>query len=258
MKSALVGYSGFVGSNLNKQYSFDYLYNSSNIDDICSMSYDLLVFSGVPAVKWKANQEPEKDLNIILKLEEILRTVKAKKFVLISTIDVYAKPLHLDEDFDCSSLANNAYGANRLIFEEFCSTEFDDCTIVRLPGLFGTGLKKNVIYDLLNDNCLDMINTESSLQYYYLDKLWSDIKKADESGIKLINLFTEPIKTEDIVTQFFPEKLDDLGKNKVNEVNYDLYTKYSKLRGKSEKYLYTKEEVLVDLATFIKSYRAKK
>ena len=42
-----------------------------------------------------------------------------------------------------------------MAFEDFCVRTFAGCVVVRLPGLFGEGLKKNVLYDLLNDNRLD-------------------------------------------------------------------------------------------------------
>ena len=60
-ENALVGYTGFVGSNLLKQHPFQHLYNSKNISDIAGKSFDLLVFSGAQAVKWWANQNPEED-----------------------------------------------------------------------------------------------------------------------------------------------------------------------------------------------------
>jgi len=255
MKTALVGYTGFVGSNLKQQYHFDDLYNSSNINELLNKEYELIVFAGVPAVKWLANKEPKKDLETIRSLENILKTVNAKNFILISTIDVYPVVQACDEDFDCSSLDNHAYGTNRLRFENFCMNEFDNCMIARLPALFGNGIKKNVIYDLLNGNCLDMINMKSSFQYYFLDRLWSDIKKAEENNIKIINLFTEPISTEEIILKFFPDKVHKIGLNKSLEMHYNLYTKYACLWDEKGRYIYSKQELLNDLGVFVKRYK---
>lgn len=258
MKKALVGYTGFVGSNLNSQHKFDDFYNSLNINELKNKEYDLIIFAGVPSVKWLANKEPEKDLTIIDNLIDILKTVKTKKFILISTIDVYPLTSKLNEDYDCSSLDNHAYGSNRLKFENFCSLNFSGSMIVRLPGLFGDGIKKNVIYDLLNDNCLDMINIDSSFQYYFLDNLWSDIEKAYNEKIKVINLFTEPITTKEIIDNFFQEKINEVGKNKVRKGNYNLFTKYSSLWNRKENYISTKQDVLKDLEIFIERYENKK
>jgi len=253
MRTALIGYTGFVGSNLKQQYNFTDVYNSKNFQEMKGQEYDLVVCAGVSSVKWMANKEPLKDLEGIKALEDILSTVKTKQFVLISTIDVYATTQYLDEDFDCASVSNHAYGTHRLAFEKFCTDKFGKCTIVRLPGLFGDGLKKNVIYDLLNDNCLEMINTKSSYQYYYLKHLWSDVQVAIDNDIKLINLFTEPVPTEEIYSTFFPEK--KIGQEAVPEGHYNLNTKYAKFWGHNGHYVYTKDDMLEQLSEFIQTYK---
>ena len=43
MKKALIGYTGFVGSNLQAQIKFDDFYNSKNIQDIKDKEYDVVV-----------------------------------------------------------------------------------------------------------------------------------------------------------------------------------------------------------------------
>ena len=253
MRTALIGYTGFVGSNLMQQHDFTSLYNSKNFQNMEGKEFDLVVCAGISAVKWMANKEPEKDMANIKALEDILATINAKQFILISTIDVYAVTKGKDENFDCSSVNNHAYGAYRLAFEKFCDNKFDDCTIVRLPGLFGDGLKKNVIFDLLNDNCLEMINDKSSFQYYYLKHLWKDIQIALDNDIKLINLFTEPISTQEIHKIFFASK--GIGEEEVPESHYDLYTRYAHNWNNSGNYIYTKNEMIQQLSEFIEDYK---
>lgn len=255
MKTALIGYTGFVGSNLMKQYNFTDLYNSKNFQQMKDQKYDIVICAGISAVKWMANKEPNKDIADIKLLEEILVTIKAKQFILISTIDVYPLTQGKDEGFDCDSIKNHSYGTHRLAFEQFCINHFKNCTVVRLPGLFGEGLKKNVIYDLLNDNCLEMINTKSSFQYYYLKYLWQDIQKAVVNNIKCINLFTEPVSTQDIYEAFFASK--SIGQFVAPEAHYDLYTKHASIWGNSSKYIYTKSQIMQHLSEFITDYKHK-
>ncbi len=219
-------------------------------------TYDLVVCAGISAVKWIANKEPEKDKAKIKELADILNTIKTKQFILISTIDVYSKFKEKNEDYKCVIRDCPPYGKHRLEFEHFCFKKFSDCTIVRLPSLFGKGLKKNIIYDLLNDNCLKMINKRSSFQYYNLNYLWNDIQKAMQNDIKLINLFTEPIKTLDIITSFFPIK--KCGEQASAESHYNLQTKYAHLWEKNIPYIYTREEVMKDLHNFITQYKNKR
>lgn len=252
MREALIGHTGFVGNNLLQQHEFTDLYNSKNYKEMSGQEYDLVVCAGVSAVKWLANKEPEKDSASINALQDVLSTVSARQFILISTIDVYPVTHGKDESFDCGSVENHAYGKHRLSFEEFCANKFNDCAIIRLPGLFGNGLKKNVIYDLLNDNCLEMINVESSFQYYYLNNLWADIQIAVKNNLKLLNLFTDPVQTREIYETFFPSK--KIGQDKVQEAHYDLHTKYASYWNNSGDYIYTKDQVMQQLTEFIETY----
>ncbi|KPJ92285.1 MAG: hypothetical protein AMJ55_10030 [Gammaproteobacteria bacterium SG8_15] len=249
MKRALVGYTGFVGGNLHRQSHFDFLYNSKNFNEIKGQSFDEVVCAGISAVKWQANKDPQTDREKIKALEDVLSSITAKRFILISTIDVYPVAQGVDESFDCHSMDNHAYGTHRLAFEDFCLTQFPECYIVRLPGLFGDGLKKNVIYDLLNDNCLEMINPKSAFQYYYLSNLWSDIQVAIKANVRLVNFFTEPVSSAEIIQRYFPDKA--VGQNPLPEAHYDLRTCYASLWGKVGSYIYSKEEVINQLDEFI-------
>src|ERR1700678_1196565 len=195
----LVGYTGFVGWNLAPQHPFSSLYRSTNISEIEGKSYDLLVCSGVSAAKWRANQAPAEDRAAIDGLLRHLSRVKAARVILISTVDVYPVTKGVDETFDCGKLPNHAYGTNRLYVEKAITEQFPASYVVRLPGLFGAGLKKNVIYDLLHDNCLDAIQPASVFQYYDMSGLWNDLEQIQKQNIRLINLATEPIATETIL-----------------------------------------------------------
>ena len=75
--NALIGYTGFIGSNLKNQYDFKDLYNSKNIYDIEGKSYDLIVCSGAYSRKWYANKYSEEDLKQIKLLCRHLSKAKA-------------------------------------------------------------------------------------------------------------------------------------------------------------------------------------
>lgn len=256
MNNALIGYTGFVGSNILEQSSFDQLYNSKNFQDMREQSFDEVICAGVSAVKWMANKEPEKDRENIQKLEDVLSTISAKRFILISTIDVYPVISDYDESYDCSAVQNNAYGSHRLEFEKFCMETFSDCYIIRLPGLFGMGLKKNVIFDLMNHNCLDMINLASSFQYYDLSNISSDIRRSISNELHLVNLFTEPVKTQTIIDKFFSnEVFEGLGSSSAPETHYALKSQFSRVLDGVNGYVYNESQVLEQLGNFIKQSR---
>jgi hypothetical protein len=149
MKKALIGYTGFVGSNINLSTYFDFQFNSKNIELILEKKYGLVISAGVRAEKFLANKYPENDLNGINELTNILKDLKTKKFVLISTIDVYDNPVDVDENTIIDKSKCQPYGLNRIYLEEFVKENFLDYLIVRLPALYGRGLKKNFIYDMM-------------------------------------------------------------------------------------------------------------
>lgn len=150
--NALVGYTGFVGSNIyaSAGNAIDTVYNSKNIGDAYGTNPDLLIYAGLRAEKYLANNEPEKDMQLIEQAEENIRKINPRKLVLISTIDVFKVPKNVDENsvIDIENL--HAYGYNRYQLELWVRENYPDSLIIRLPGLLGKNIKKNFIYDYIN------------------------------------------------------------------------------------------------------------
>lgn len=148
--NALVGYTGFVGSNIYESGRFDAVYNSKNVQEAYGTQPDLLVYAGLRAEKYLANKDPEKDMELILQAEDNIAKIDPKKLVLISTIDVFKVPKDVDENSEIDTVDLHAYGLNRYRLEQWVREKYPDALIVRLPGLFGKNLKKNFIYDYIN------------------------------------------------------------------------------------------------------------
>lgn len=251
-KNALIGYSGFVGSTLRKQFDFQYFYRSTNINEIKGNEFDLVVCAGAPAVKWLANKEPENDKKNIENLIYHLSKIKAKKFILISTVDVFSSPNLSNEETFVNKESLHAYGLHRRILEEFVERNFDDHIIVRLPGLVGPGLKKNIIYDFLNDNNISAIDSRSVFQFYPMVNLWKDIEIAIENSLKIIHLTSEPISTAEIADKVFGIK--DF-QNEVLDIppKYDFQTNYVDIYEGKLNYQYSKKEVLLSIRSYAQS-----
>lgn len=147
---ALVGYTGFVGSNIYESGQFDAVYNSRNIQDAYGTNPDLLIYSGLRAEKYLANNAPEKDMELIVQAQENISKINPKKLVLISTIDVFKNPNNVDENSIIDTDELHAYGFNRYQLELWVRDQYSDALIIRLPGLFGKNIKKNFIYDYIN------------------------------------------------------------------------------------------------------------
>jgi len=248
VKSALIGYSGFVGGYLASRLQFDLAINRANAHELSRQGLERLVCAGLPAAKWIANREPDADRRNVLQLCEILGTVTARSVVLISTIDVYPRTHGLDEGFDCSSESNHSYGRHRLEFELFVRERFPHALILRLPALFGPGLRKNVLYDLMHGNQVDVINPESRFQWYPLERLPADIDRAERGNLLLANLFTEPIETRVILERCFPAV--SAGSRPQARAHYDLRTRHAAVFGGIGSYIMQADEVLGELDSF--------
>ncbi len=150
MQRALVGYTGFVGSNICAKAAFDGLYNTKNIEEAYGTEPDLLIYAGLRAEKYLANTAPEKDMALIEEAEENIRRIRPRRLVLISTIDVFKDPAGADEDTEIVTEGLHPYGYNRYRLEEWVRADYPDALIIRLPGLFGQNIKKNFIYDYIH------------------------------------------------------------------------------------------------------------
>ena len=173
--NALVGYTGFVGSNLLSEHAFDALYNSSNITEAFDTHPALLVYCGVPAEKFLANRSPEKDADVIENAFSNIRRIGPAEVVLISTADVYPLPVGVDEDAHIDETALMPYGKNRKELENRVEAYYEKRLVVRLPALYGANIKKNFIYDFIHripsrlseGRFRELASRKSEIEFFY-------------------------------------------------------------------------------------------
>jgi hypothetical protein len=251
MNDALIGHSGFVGSTLLRQRTFQHLFRSTNIEETRDRQFDLVVCAGAPAQKWIANREPEADKANILRLIESLDKLNCERFVLISTVDVFANPCGVDENTLPDENGLRAYGSHRLLLERFIEKKFPDSLIVRLPGLVGPGLRKNVIFDLHNDNNLSTVESRNIFQFYPIVNLWTDIQVALMSDINLLHLTAAPISVAQVASEGFGRNLDQhLAEH---PVQYDFRSCHSALFGIDGPYQYSMRDTLLAIRAYAQS-----
>lgn len=148
--AALIGHTGFVGSTLARQTGFAARYNSANIAQSAGREFDTLVCAAAPGSMLEANTAPQADQAKIHALIDQLSKIKAKRFILISSIAVLADFASGDDEDTTAFQTDLAYGRHRRELEAFVEDHFATHLIVRLPALFGEGLRKNFIFDLMN------------------------------------------------------------------------------------------------------------
>ncbi|MFO0958329.1 MAG: hypothetical protein U0800_13020 [Isosphaeraceae bacterium] len=254
MPDALIGHTGFVGGNLLRQRPFDALYRSTDIGELAGKAFDTIVCAGAPAEKWKANQDPERDRANLAPLRDALAKARADRLILLSTVDVFGRPIGVDEDTPVETDGLHAYGLHRYELEQFARDHYDRVLVVRLPGLFGRGLKKNVIYDFLHDNQVEKIHSEAAFQFYGLDRLWADIATALDAGLDLIHLTTEPVTVRELIGHAFDREFRNEPPG-VTAARYDFQTRHAALYGARGRYIQDRRGVLDDIRAFVASER---
>lgn len=251
MENALIGFSGFVGSTLLKQAHFDAIYRSTNVKEIRSREFNVVVCAGAPAQKWIANRDPADDRQKIDTLIGHLRTIKCKTFILISTVDVFKKPICVDEATPVQEAGLQPYGLHRRLLEKFVQDHFTCHLIVRLPGLVGPGLRKNVIFDFLNSNNLQAVESRGVFQFYPMVNLWYDIQTALQEGLQLVHLTAEPISVADVSLLGFGKQFTQELSNE--PPRYDMQTRYAAIFGSQGSYQYSVCETILAIRTYAQS-----
>ncbi len=248
--TALIGGTGLVGGTLLRSRQFDAVYRSTNIMQIAGRRFDHVICAGAPAEKWRANQDPAADWKNLERLVEALLAARIGKLVLISTVDVYGTPQGVTER-DAPSGAT-PYGRHRLDLERILSEHFPTL-VVRLPALFGPGLKKNAVYDLLHGNQLERIDDRGSFQFYDLARLSSDLEVAEAAGLPLVHFATEPVTIRRVAREAF--EFAFINRLEPPPASYDVRTLHAAAFGGSGGYLADAAEVLAGLRSFVAAER---
>jgi len=251
MEDALIGYTGFVGSTLLKQHYFRHKFRSINIPKIVGHEFNLVVCAAAPAQKWVANQNPVADHNNIENLISYISRIRCSKFVLISTVDVFKDPVNVNEDDDVDEVGLHPYGLNRRHLEKFVEKNFSKHLIVRLPGLVGPGLRKNIIFDFLNQNNLDAIDSRGVFQFYPTVNLWFDIQLALKLDLKLLHLTSAPLSVNEIALAGFGKYINHSLNNLLPL--YDFQSNYARLFGGESFYQYSRREVIQAVRAYAQS-----
>ena len=170
----VIGANGMVGSNIYEQFKIDHeviKITRENIREYSKEEFDIIFCAAVDGRKYLANLDPYKDLMKILLLFEEVKNYKCRKFVLISTVDVYNNNINIGDEDSQLNIENLNYGNNRLILEKILKTIFNEkLIIVRLQGLIAKNLKKNkwVFHPLT----LRMIQLFNFIHCHYSDHIF--------------------------------------------------------------------------------------
>ncbi|MET1051308.1 MAG: hypothetical protein ABWX65_01590 [Mycetocola sp.] len=257
MRTALIGYSGFVGSNLRSQYAFDDLYNTSNIADIRGQEYDLVVSAGNRADSFRINNNPDEDLADIDGLIEHVSAARIAKLALVSTVCVYPAGGAPNELTPLSDEGLTPYGRNRLHQERVLSSRFSTL-VLRLPQLLGDGLRKGIVYDLANNYRVEHIRPGGEFQYYDVRELWAHLEAARAADLSAFNLATPPLTSDVVARECFGIDISGQVPAEPESPFSAMYTRnmttvHSDVVGGDGPYLYSADDELERIRAFARS-----
>jgi nucleoside-diphosphate-sugar epimerase len=175
VKIAIIGSKGFVGKALCrniKKYNYEvFEITRENSDKYKSLEYDILINTAMPSKRFWSLNNPIEDVNAtIVKTAELLYEWNYKKFIQISS---FSSKMQIDIP----------YGAHKRAAEVLVENK-KNTLIVRLGALYGEGLDKSALFDLIQHN---KIYVDINSEYNYIDidfvANWI-VENLDKIGIK--------------------------------------------------------------------------
>jgi dTDP-4-dehydrorhamnose reductase len=245
----IIGHTGLVGSHICASNSFSHYVNSRNIDDYVNRDLQAAVVTAGDARKWYAKDNPTEFEKAQDELFEKIASMNFRDIILISTTDVLDISSATEERVIDPLNIKTHYGKVKYKFEQDLG-EICNLKIIRLPGLFGAGLKKNLIFDLINNSKITPMNPASTFQMFDLINIKSYLDLIIRKNIPLLHLAVEPTSVLDICTLFGRLDLIDI---KAPKFSYDMKSIYAQ-QTSDNSYFQNKTEVINGIIKFRDSY----
>lgn len=191
MQVFVVGGEGFVGSAyvrlFNKLGMNCVTISRANYADFAGQSCDLLINSNGNSKKFLADKDPKAEFEAsVFSVVRTLADFDAKTYVFLSTGDVYPRqdsPEITREDLDLDTRQMSRYGLHKFTAENMVRALHPDFLIMRMGGFVGPGLRKNAIFDMLNDQPV-WLDLASELQFISTDMAAKIVWTLIERGIR--------------------------------------------------------------------------
>jgi len=138
---AVIGASGYVGSAVSAALACSpsravISVTRANYAEMRDRSYDVLINAAMPAARFWAKNNPDKDfVETVQKTADLIYGWRYGKFIQISTVSARCQ-------------LDTVYGRHKAAAEKICG--FGDNLIVRLGPMYNKGLNKGVLIDILH------------------------------------------------------------------------------------------------------------
>lgn len=151
-----------------------------------TQKFDILINANGNSRRFWANEHPPEDFEMsTLSVMKSLFDFQYKKYVYISTPDVYENPTNpttTSEDSPADIQKLSPYGLHKRLSEELVKCYAQNFLILRSAALLGNRLKKGVAFDILRGNEL-FVTPNSKIQSITTFAVANIIKTLLENGI---------------------------------------------------------------------------
>lgn len=177
---ALFGANGFVGKNIYSYLQTIGKYQvisvtRDNYTESLGKFYNFVINSAMPGARFWAQNNPLEDFQeTVLKTADILYGCTFDKFVQISTVSARCQ-------------RDTVYGRHKFAAENLI--KYDNNLIFRIGPMFGSGLKKGVLIDMLKGQKV-YVNSESRYAFADVDFVGEYVAShLDLSGVVEVGAF---------------------------------------------------------------------
>jgi nucleoside-diphosphate-sugar epimerase len=172
MNISVVGYQGFIGSAIVRAMERRGLRPSCiGRNDLINSKSELIIDCNGNSSKFQTNNNPNLGLTEIVGAvsERIKQVQKRSRYIYISSGEVYGHEQHDSKESDKVKIEElSLYGNFKYQAEELVTSQLLNYLIIRPSGFVGEGLKKNPIFDLLNNSRI-FVHQESEFQFCDVD-----------------------------------------------------------------------------------------
>jgi len=174
----ILGGTGFVGSafvRLCKRNNIEFVsINRNNYKTYAGTKCSVLINANGNSKKYIANTDEMFEFDASVRsVKSSLIDFKYDKYIYLSSCDVYpdcSNESSTDEKQKIDIMSQSNYGFHKYL-AELCVIHGDNNWLLfRVGGLVGKGLRKNPVFDIVNDGRL-WINRKSKLQFMNTDRL---------------------------------------------------------------------------------------
>jgi nucleoside-diphosphate-sugar epimerase len=224
----LIGGTGLIGSAFKRYFKSKKIIfkniTRNNKKKFYGKKCNLLIDCNGNGSKGAGIRDPFFDFNAsVLTVVENLTKIKYKKYIYISTAQVYeslSKKKFTKEDILINHKKVNGYGFNKYISELYVKKYAENYLIIRLPYIVGPGLKRNPFYDLPNQN-KTFITLDSDINCIHTNsiaKLTMELNKKSKNNT--FNLgSTDNIKIREFVKMLKIEEKKILKTKRIKDIN---------------------------------------